>query len=184
MKRCLKIQNAFVIPNGVDFDKFKPMDKEKCRNKVNFNDKKHILFLADPQRKEKNYQLAKKAFELLNNSNYELNVVNNISHDLVPIYLNAADVVLLTSFWEGSPNIIKEAMACNCPIVATDVGDVKEVVDHTEGCFVTSFKPEDVADKIKQAIRFGKKTTGRDIIGYLEITKVANQLISIYKEVK
>ena len=46
MKRRLKIQNAFVIPNGVDFDKFKPMDKEKCRNKVNFNDKKHILFLA------------------------------------------------------------------------------------------------------------------------------------------
>jgi teichuronic acid biosynthesis glycosyltransferase TuaC len=92
-------------------------------------------------------------------------------------------VVLLTSLWEGSPNVIKEAMACNTPIVSTDVGDVKEIIGKTEGCFITSFDPEDVSDKIKKALEFGKRTTGREDIKHLESGVVAKRIIAIYKNV-
>ena len=99
------------------------------------------------------------------------------------IYFNASDLVLLTSFWEGSPNVIKEAMACNVPIVSTDVGDVKEVIGKTEGCYITSFDPEDVAEKIKLALKFGKRTTGIEDIKHLESSLIAKKIIKIYKSV-
>jgi teichuronic acid biosynthesis glycosyltransferase TuaC len=71
--------------------------------------------------------------------------------------LNAADLLLLTSLTEGSPQVIKEAMACNCPIVATDVGDIREIIGYTDGCYITTFKPSDVAVKIQAAFLLGKK---------------------------
>jgi len=184
MKTHLGIKTAFVIPNGVDFTVFKPSNKTLAQNKVNFNKKKHIVFLADPQRKEKNFPLAKTAVKFLNNKNCELNVIYNVEHSIIPVYINAADVILMTSLWEGSPNIIKEAMACNCPIVSTDVGDVKEIFGNTNGCFLTGFEPKDVAQKIKQALEFGKRTNGRSNIEHLESPKIADKIISIYNEIK
>ena len=99
------------------------------------------------------------------------------------MYLNAADALVLTSLWEGSPNVIKEAMACNLPIVSTDVGDVKEVIGDTEGCYITSYEPSDVAGKIKLALDFGKRTNGREKIKHLEINTIAKRIIDVYNEV-
>ncbi len=90
---------------------------------------------------------------------------------------------MLTSYNEGSPNVIKEAMACNMPIVSTNVGDVKEVVGKTKGCYITSFEPEDVAEKIKLALEFGKRTIGRDDIKHLESSVIAKKIINVYKSV-
>ena len=110
------------------------------------------------------------------------------SYELITYYMNAADVLLLTSLWEGSPNVIKEAMACNCPIVSTDVGDVRWVFGETEGCYLTSFDPEDVADKIKLALVFAEeknRTNGRKrIIEFgLDTETIANKIIDVYKKV-
>ena len=76
----------------------------------------------------------------------------------MPIYYNAADVILLTSLWEGSPNVIKEAMACNRPIVATDVGDVRWLLGTLQGCFTTGFNGKEIAKKLKLALIFSKNT--------------------------
>ena len=98
-------------------------------------------------------------------------------------YYNAADVLLLTSLSEGSPNIIKEAMACNCPIVSTDVGDVKENIYNTEGCFISSYDPSDIANKIQKASNYGKsRTNGRENITHLNNNIVAKQILNIYNE--
>jgi glycosyltransferase involved in cell wall biosynthesis len=144
MKKKIDTKNSHVIPNGVNFDVFQPIDKENAKKKVGFNYNKHIIFVANPERREKNYQLAFKAFKLLNDPDVELNVVSGVGYKDIPYYYYAADVLLLNSLWEGSPNVVKEAMACNLPIVLTDVGDVKEVIGDTEGCHVTSFDPNDV----------------------------------------
>ncbi len=97
--------------------------------------------------------------------------------------LNASNLLLLTSFSEGSPQIIKEAMACNCPIVATDVGDIKEVIGNTEGCYITSFNPDDVAAKIKLALDFNKRTNGREKIKPFDNELIAKKIYKIYTRI-
>lgn len=181
MKRKNNIRGAEVIPNGIDFELFKPIKKNIAKKKVGYNDKKRrILFIGDPQRPEKNYALSKKAVELLDDENIELIVVSGVAQNILPFYINAVDILLLTSLWEGSPNVIKEAMACNCPIVSTDVGDVKEIIGNTEGCYVSSYDPKDVAEKINKALEFGKMTNGRENIKHLDEKIIAEKILGIY----
>ncbi len=189
MKHNIKLSNASIIPNGVDIDHFRPLVQSDCKHQVGFAiNKRQVIWLANPERYSKNIELANMAFKMLSDNEAELKIIHDISHDQVPLYLNAADVLLLTSRWEGSPNIIKEAMACNCPIVATGVGDVSQVLGDTEGCFVTSSDPEDVAVKIESALKFVKlkvRTNGRlRIIELgLDADSVAEKLIALYENV-
>jgi glycosyltransferase involved in cell wall biosynthesis len=101
--------------------------------------------------------------------------------------MNAADVVILTSLWEGSPNVIKEAMACNRPIVSTDVGDVRWIFGDTPGCYVTSNDAVDVAEKIQSALDFSKDqhvTKGRDRLLKLGLNAdhVAVKILKFYQK--
>jgi glycosyltransferase involved in cell wall biosynthesis len=184
MAEEIKLPNSHLIPNGVDFEKFRIIDEQEAKNKVGFNHQQHILFIASkPENEVKNLSLAQKAVEQLNQQSVKFCVLSKISNELIPYYLCAADMLLLTSHWEGSPNVIKEAMACNCPIVATDVGDVKEMIQNTKGCFIASFEPEDVAEKIKQALSLGKRTNGRKKIQHLNEKVIAEKIIDIYRMV-
>ncbi len=145
--------------------------------------KKHVLFAANPSREEKNFPLAKKAFDNMNYPNAELHFLSGISNELVPYYYNSSDVVLLTSLWEGSPNVIKEAMACNIPVVATDVGDIKTVIGGIEGCYVSPFDAAKLAIGLKNALVFSCRTRGRSSISHLNSASVAQELIRLYKNV-
>jgi len=184
MKVSKILSRSLVIPNGVNFEVFQPIDKDKARQKIGFNKKKHIIFVANPDRREKNYHLAEQAFQLINDPNVELNIVSGVNYKLIPYYYYAADVLLLTSLWEGSPNVVKEAMACNLPIVSTDVGDVREVIGKTDGCYITTFEPGDVAEKLKMALAFGKRTNGREHISHLDSNVIAKKIIKIYEKAR
>jgi teichuronic acid biosynthesis glycosyltransferase TuaC len=183
MKREIKIINSHVIPNGVDMKKVEP-----SYSRVNNNGVSTVLFASDPDRYSKNYKLAAKAIRLLEKYKVRLKIVHSVSHDEIIRELNCSNVLLLTSRYEGSPNIIKEAMACNIPIVTTDVGDVRYVIGNTEGCYITSFESEDVAEKIILALEYsGKKlkTNGRKRIVELGLDSetIAKKIINVYKEV-
>lgn len=186
MLKGLKSSKTSVIPNGVDITFFSPQDKMSCSNELQINlEKKTIMFVSDPKRAEKNFELANKATKIINNDRIDLKVVNRVAHNQLVKYYNAADVILLTSFHEGSPNVIKEAMACNTPIVSTDVGDVKGLIEQTKGCYITSFEPNDVAKKIQKALEFGARTNGRQRIVKLGLDSVtvAKNIIRIYLKV-
>jgi len=178
--------NVWIIPNGVYMKQFFPINIKKARKTLGLKpEKQYLLFAADPDRHEKDFYLAKSAVERISTNNLELLILKNIPHSLVHLYLNASDVVLLSSKWEGSPNTIKEAMACGRPIVSTDVGDVRWVMGNTEGCFISSFNPEDFAEKIKMALDFGKRTEGRKRIIELGLDSdnIAHKILNLYKQV-
>jgi len=183
LKKKLRANRAEVIPNGVDLQHFMPRDKNSCREELGWGaDSKHLLFAADPERRDKNFSLTRKALNKLDLDAYDLHFLKNVSHDKVPVLMNACDVVILSSPAEGSPNVIKEAMACNCPIVSTDVGDVREVFGGIEGCYVADCDPKSLADNIQKALNYGKKTIGRERIYYLDSEIIARKIINLYKE--
>ncbi len=189
MKKNICLRDNLVIPNGVDISKINALEKEikiKTKDLQEKTKTKTILFAADPCRKSKNYPLAKEAMNLLNNK-LKLKIVYNTSHEKILEEILKTDILLLTSLWEGSPNIIKEAMACNCPVVATDVGDIKWLFDGVPGHFITSLKAENVAENIKKALDFARKegkTNGRQRIIELGLdTKtIAKRVITIYEK--
>ena len=176
------IKGSLVIPNGVDFANFRPIDISDAQNKVDFKPAdKNIIFVAqNPKSYIKNLELAKKSIEFLKNKKIKLHILSNISFEKLPYYYNAADLILLTSLSEGSPNVIKEAMACNCPIVATDVGDIDLVTKGTTGCYIAPFNPENVAEKIKLALSNDERTNGRKNIKHLDSLIIADKLKMLY----
>jgi glycosyltransferase involved in cell wall biosynthesis len=184
MKNLLGIEKVQIIPNGVDMKMFRPIQKSIAIKRLLWNSqKKNILFGSDPVRIEKNYELFRKSADKLESvySGFEIHYLNGVPREDVFLYYCAADVLLLTSYMEGSPNVIKEAMACNCPIVSTDVGDIREITSGTEGCFIASFNPDDVCKKIRLALEFGKRTTGRNKISGLSSELIAQRLITLYE---
>lgn len=190
MKNKLGLTDIQVIPNGVNLEHFKPQDKSNAQKKLNWDPSyKHILFAADPKRYEKNFSFANNTILKLNRSyKIKLHTLVDIPYELIPFYYNGSDVVILTSLWEGSPNVIKEAMACNTPVVSTNVGDVKWLLNGVDGCFISDFDPESFYQHLKMALTFAHKngkTNGREklISLGLDETTISNQILNLYKEV-
>lgn len=186
MQTGMNLPKAAVIPNGVDLDRFRPVDQITARKQLGLDpDKKLILFISGLNRGEKRIDLAREAVSRLQDDEVFLLHLHDTPNDQVPIYLNAADLLLLTSSREGSVNVVKEAMACNCPVVSTDVGDVRWVLGSTEGCFVTSSDPSDIAESIRRVLEAGRRTSGRSRIEEigLDAGSVAGRIADIYRNV-
>ena len=187
MAETVKIKNAQIIPNGVDTEIFTPMDQETCRQKLGWKEGgKHILFPANPERMEKDFPLAQEAVKLLEND-ITIHVFKQVAHKETVLHYNAADVVLMTSRWEGSPNAIKEAMACSRPIVSTNVGDIKERLSGVDGCYVAETRePSELAELLRKALEWKGLTTGREAIisDKLESNQIAQKIIAIYNNTK
>lgn len=175
-----------IIPNGVNLEIFQTQDNAAARKAVGFEaGKKYIIWCSNPDRPEKDWALAVEGVRELENAGIraELVAVYNKTPQEVCTYMNAADCLLLTSVSEGSPNVIKEAMACNCPIVTTDVGDVTERLENLDGCYVVdSREPKELAEALRKSLAFGKRTEGRKriIADQLEISQIAKRIKDIY----
>ena len=190
MKRRLGMSRAIVLPNGVNMDRFKEYDKQDCQKRLGWDVKKvHVLLPADPSDSRKNAPLAEGAIKLLNESgnyNIEFHGMVGVPNEHTPILYNAADAVVLPSLYEGSANAVKEAMACNRPLVTTDMGDCKERLDGLEGCCVAkTYRVEEFAELLEKAIKFDGRTRGRErlLADELSDSQVAQKLVEIYKRV-
>lgn len=173
-----------LLPYGINTILFIPINKLKARELLGIQPHALIIVFAGAFRNEiKNPKLAKEAVELIPNS--ELLELGTYTRQELSLLMNAADVALMTSFTEGSPQFIKEAMACNCPVVSVPVGDVPFVLEGVEGCFVADYDAVAIAEKLNMAFRFGKRTEGRKRI--LELgwsnEKVAEKLLNLYSEI-
>ena len=107
------------------------------------------------------------------------------SRSQVATLLQAVDAFLMTSFTEGSPQVIKESLACGCPIVSVDVGDVAERISGITGCFVVVSEAGPIADAIKKALAFPERTDGRNVILRNGLTndQIAHRIVDVYKSI-
>ena len=170
-----------LIPCGVDLEKFIPMEKNTARKMPGLDlNQKQVLFAGAFDNAVKNPTLAKGAASRIENLN--LLELKNYSREEVALLMNAVDVCLMTSFTEGSPQFIKEAMACNCPVVSVPVGDVPEVLEGVAGCYIADYDAADVAEKLIRALNYGKRTEGRQRIleRGIDSETVAKKIMEIY----
>lgn len=186
LARLTIAKNKFtILPCGVDLTVFYPISQHEARTLLGFGiNEKILLFSGSFSEKVKNFPLASTSITLLNEQ-VRIIELKGYSRNEVNLLMNACDLALMTSFSEGSPQFIKEAMACNLPIVSVDVGDVKQIFGTTTGCHLTSHEPMDIAEKINLAFGFKNRTNGRERIIELGLSldKVASHLVSIYNSV-
>lgn len=201
-----KKDNAAVIPCGVDMNQFFPMDRKQTRQMLSELPEeagltmepgtKYVLFAGAFDNPVKNAPLAEEAVSLLNRmiasespaqktESVILLELRGYSRYQVNLLLNAVDCLLMTSLREGSPMVIKEAMATGCPIVSVDAGDVARRTEGIDGCYITERNPESVARALRQALQFAGKTAGRERLEATRLSQAAviERIAEVYDKV-
>lgn len=174
-----------LLPCGVNLPNYVEEDICAVKKKLNWNpNKKYILFAGAFDNRVKNAKLAQDSVSLVENT--ELIELKGYTREQVTALFYAVDAFLMTSFTEGSPQVVKEAMACGCPIVSVDVGDVAERIEGLDGCYIARRNPQDIASNLHQALSLKTRTKGRERIIELGLTNdlVAKNLVEIYEEIK
>lgn len=174
-------RNFILIPCGIDLEDYPLMGKEDARRKMGLgSDKKYVLFAGAFDNPVKNYPLARSAMDLV--PEVELLELKGYSRPQVATLMQAVDALLMTSFTEGSPQVIKEAMACGCPIVSVDVGDVKERIEGMNGCYIAERNNQSIAEKIRSSFTFQGRTKGREVLEATGLTnkQIASEIMKVY----
>src|SRR3989442_1061185 len=150
---------GIVIPCGVDLKLFRPYNRDEARARLGWPlDKSLILFPFDPKRPVKRYDLAKAAVERLAQEgvSVELMTVFGVENREMPFYYSAADAMILCSDREGSPTSVKEALACNLPVVSTNVGDVGEIMRGVVGTQICTREVGALAHGLREALNISR----------------------------
>lgn len=170
-----------LVPCGIDMSVH--FAKDEARAAMNLlPEKKYVLFAGAFDNEVKNYPLAKAAMDLVPGAN--LIELKGYSRQEVNMLMCAADAMLMTSFTEGSPQVIKEAMACGLPVVSVDVGDVAELAAGVEGCYVCGRELSELAESLEAAIGFGRtKGLKRILERGLTNDLVAQKILNIYNSI-
>ena len=189
--KYLHKRKVVYLPNGTNSDFFRPMDKISCRQQLGWDiDKLYVLYMDSNAgtRTQKRHDRYVECLELLK-SEFD-NIISveltNTPREQIPIYMNACNLHLMTSDFEGSPNSVKECMCCNTPVVSTDVGNVRDMIGDIPGCYVTETKdPKELAACVKKVLNRNEEFNGRHLFldkGY-GIAEVARKLKNQYEEI-
>ena len=185
---CYKSKHYIIQACGLDLDTIKPHNFQEARDYFGWDkEEKIVLFSGSFSNGIKNSTLAQKAIEIVD-TKVQLIELKGYSRQEVSLLMSGCNCLLLTSFREASPTVIKEAMACNRPIVSTDVGDVNYVIGNTEGCYICDLEANDCAEKINMALTFSAKhqnTNGRERLVSLGLDSkiVAKTIYNIYQKI-
>jgi len=176
-----------VIPNGVDTAVFRPLDRAAARERVGWSpDERVVLFAATrPDDARKRRALAEQAVreaERVVGEPVRLHVAGSVDPEEMPWLMNAADCLLLTSSIEGSPNVVKEALMCDLPVVATPAGDVEELLAGVEPSFVRPPDAQALGEALAECLRRGARSNGREVARRLAADEVARRVLGVYAE--
>jgi teichuronic acid biosynthesis glycosyltransferase TuaC len=175
-----------VIPNGVDPAEFRPMSQAAARRELGWDgDERVVLFAADANVLRKRFWLAEAACHEAQARvpNLRLRQASGVPASQMPLLMNAADCLLLTSVHEGSPNVVKEALMCNLPVVATRVGDVALLLEGVEPSAIAEPTPLALADALVECLEPARRSNGRERSGWFESSRIAERILAKYREV-
>lgn len=177
-------RNSHVIPCGADEKVFHPIDKAAAREYLRWSrDEKIVVFAGAFSRAVKNPELAKSVVAQI--PDVRLVELSGYSREEVNMVFNAGDVLLMTSFNEGSPQVVKEAMLADMPILTVPVGDVAEVTGGLDNCVVGSYDAAALAVGLQSILNYPQRTEGRRRILDLGLTvdMVAQRIRAVYQTV-
>lgn len=174
-----------ILPCGIDLNQLPLLEKQAAVREMGLpEDRPNILFGGSFSNDRKNYPLAKEAIDLLP---FPVNLIEmkGFSRSQVNKLLCGCDLFLLPTKSEGSPQVVKEALACNCPIVATAVADIPQLLEGVKNSFTTGFDAREIALRIEMILKDGGRSDGRSIISErrLDNPQVAESLLGIYESV-
>jgi glycosyltransferase involved in cell wall biosynthesis len=177
--------NVFVIPNGVDMSLFKPLDRNECLDRLGWSRKAyHVLTYGGEFGKR--VELIRDAVTAASakvGSPIELHVLSGVARADVPVWLNASHAFALASALEGSPNVVKEALACDVPVISTDVGDVRERTEGVAGCHVVDATVDAFCNGLADAVTRGGRAPGRQAMTQLSLEATARRVADVYDTV-
>ncbi len=184
LARLLPQREYHVIPSGLDLDLFRPAPRDEARAQLGLPlDRRLILFAASPKNPVKRFALAQAAVAKLDpRYRAELIVASGVAPEKMPLYMNACDALLLTSAHEGSPNVVKEALACNLPVVSADVGDVAERIARIDGCALCeSDDPHVFSNALSRVLDRGLRVDGCAAVRDLNESLLTKKVIAVYE---
>ena len=179
--------NVLTIPDGVNMEVFKPADRLQARRSLGANDDDSPWILFSCQRKinhVKRFWLAEQAMCIVRKfyPNAKQRFMQGIPHEQVVDYVNASNLIVLTSVHEGWPNIIKEGLACNIPFVSTDVGDLSDIAEQDNYCKVVPPTPKAIGDAILEILRYSGTHNLRKHVSFMEMNLTAEKIRSVYRD--
>ncbi|SDJ48256.1 glycosyltransferase [Natronorubrum texcoconense] len=184
--RKLLGRDAHILPSGIDLERFRPIDQRTAREHVGWDlEGTHVLFPYSPEYERKNFPLAERVVERAETElgqQVSLQTISGVPHEAVVYYMNAADVLMLTSDHEGSPNTVKEAMACNLPVVSTAVGDVRERLDGVSPSRIGTSEKQ-LVDGLIEVIRADNRSNGRDAVRKVSWDRIGDRILELYQSV-
>jgi glycosyltransferase involved in cell wall biosynthesis len=179
-------QPCHVIPHGIDLERFAPAPAATARADLGWaEDARHVLFPYPRKREVKDFPRAERVVAEVRgrlDAPVELHVAEGIPYDRMPLHMNAADALLLTSRREGMPNTVKEALACNLPVVSTDVGDVAAWLADVEPSAVAD-SDRALADALVEVLSRRERSNGREAVRHVAWPRVADRIVSVYRSV-
>lgn len=179
-------RSTSIIFDGVDLSLFKPLSREEARQKLGWNqDSKLIFFNLGGRPAGKRLSLAESAVEhaRLRIPDLDLVPVSKVDPEKIPLYMNACDCLLLTSDWEGSPTVVKEALACNLPVVSVEVGDVKELLKGVQPSRIVSAEPQSIGDALVEILQAGMRSNGSTRAGEMSERHTTSRILTLYQDI-
>jgi glycosyltransferase involved in cell wall biosynthesis len=185
LPRSVDPARVWLVPNGVDLNRFRPLDRRRCRQTLGWREGDyHVVFPSSPARPEKRFALARAATAQVSAGRpVQLHALDGVAHADVPIWLNAADAVLLTSTHEGSPVVLKEALACDTPVVSVDVGDVRERLEGVAGCHIAGATADQLVKGLAVVLADGGRIDGRGRVEELGLDRIGRRIADVYRAV-